>query len=148
MKTLVLIPFLYCLLVFDYREKKEGATQLNDLIKGRWTNERTQIQYIVDSHLVHEKEITAERGKVYDFDEKTVRVKYSDGTTAQGTYSLVMEEEKKVVLHLLGTTITYNLIAVTPTDMTWQTDLGDVYYYEGFTRKSAERAIYTEEFKK
>ncbi|MDQ4140915.1 MAG: hypothetical protein M3142_10365 [Bacteroidota bacterium] len=149
MKTFILIPLLYFLLGFGESEKQENSTQLNDLLKGKWTNERTQLQYIVDSHLVHEEEITEEKGKSYSFDTNTVRVIYPDGTTAQGTYSVFLEEEKKkVTLQIRGTTTTYTLIAITPTSMTWQTDLEDTSYSEGFTRKSAERAIYTEVFKK
>lgn len=149
MKILVFILLLYSLLSFGYRQKEVVTTQLNEQIKGRWTSNRTQLQYIVDSHLVHEEEITTERGKTYDFDGMTVRVTYPNGATAQGTYSVVMEDDKKkVVLQLLGTTTSYHLLAVTPTSMAWQKDLDDVYYYEGFTQKSAERALYTEEFKK
>ena len=62
---------------------------------------------------------------------------------------MVREAEKKnLVLHLAGTTTTYMLISVTPTYMVWQRDLDDVNYNEGSTQKSAERAVYTEVFKK
>jgi len=149
MKTFIYIPLLFCLLSLGYLEKKKVTIQLNDQIKGCWKSEQMQIQYIVDSHLVYEQELTPERGNVYDFDGTVVRVKYPDGTTAQGTYSVVKEaEEKKVVLHLPGTTTTYTLIALAPSRMVWQRDLDDVHYNEGLTQKSAERAIYTEVFKK
>ena len=147
MKTLILIPLLSSLMAFGYREK-EVLPQLNASLIGKWTNARVQVQYVVDSHLVHQQEITDKKGEVYDFAETTVRVKHTDGTTAQGTYSVVMEEEKKVVLYLNGTITSYTLIAATPTRLIWQTDLDDTYYYEGSARKSAERAIYTEEFKR
>ncbi|MGV3589804.1 MAG: hypothetical protein ACO1OF_22545 [Adhaeribacter sp.] len=149
MKLLTLLPLLFCFLGLSYPEQPEDAIQQKDQLKGTWQRDRIQIQYIVDSHLVHERELTAESGNVYDFDEATVRVKYPDGTTAQGTYAVVKEDEsKKVILHLPGNTTTYTLIAVTSTRMIWQRDLDDVYYTEGATQKSAERAIYTEEFKK
>jgi len=149
MKLLTFIPLLFCLLGLSFPEQPEVAIQQNDQLKGTWKSDRIQIQYIVDSHLVHEQELTAVSGNIYDFDEAVVRVKYPDGTTAQGTYAVVKEyETKKVVLYLPGTTTTYTLIAVTPTRMIWQKDLDDVYYKEGSTQKSAERAIYTEEFKK
>ena len=149
MKTLLFIPLLFCLLGLSYPEKQEVTIQLNEQIKGSWKSELIQIQYIVDSHLVHEQDITPEKGNVYDFEGTVVRVKYPDGTTAQGTYSVVREAEtKKVMLHLPGTTTTYLLIAVTPTSMVWQRDLDEVYYNHGSTQKSAERAIYTEVFKK
>jgi len=149
MKTLIFIPLLFCLLGLGYPEKKEITIQLHDWIKGSWKSEQIQVQYIVDSHLVYEREITTEKGNVYSFDDTVVRVKYPDGTTAQGTYAVVREaEEKKVVLHVSGTTTTYLLIALTPTRMVWQRDLDDVFYNEGLTQKSAERAIYTEEFRK
>ena len=149
MKQLILIPLLFCLVRLGSPEKEEVTIQRNDLIKGSWKSERIRIQYIVDSHLVYEQEVTAGSGNVYDFDNTMVRIKYPDGSTAQGTYSVVREEEeKKVVIHISGSTTTYTLIAVTPTRMIWQKDLDDVYYNEGQTQKSAERAIYTEEFKK
>lgn len=149
MKTLIFLPLLFCFLSLGYFQKKEVTIQGNGQIKGRWQSEQIQIQYIVDSHLVHEKEITPQRGNVYDFGDTVVRVKYPDGTTAQGTYTVVREaEEKKVVLRLPGTTTTYTLIALTPTHMVWQRDLDDVYYTEGSVQKSAERAIYTEELEK
>jgi hypothetical protein len=150
MKTLFLILLLYCCsLSYGNKANPEIPNALNDLVIGKWTNKRIQVQYIVDSHLVHEEEITAEKGKVYIFDNSTVRVEYMGGTTAQGTYTIIMEDErKKLVLNLSGTTTTYSLIALTSTSMAWQKDLEDTYYYEGFTRKSAERAIYTEEFTK
>jgi hypothetical protein len=149
MKTHIFLSFLFCLLGLGHWENKEVNFPFNNQLIGRWKSERIQIQYVVDSHLVHEQEISAEKGNGYDFDETTVRVKYPDGTTAQGTYSLVKEaEEKKLVLHLSGTTTTYLLISVTPTHMVWQKDLDNVNYNEDLTQKSAERAIYTEVFKK
>ncbi|KAA5547843.1 hypothetical protein [Adhaeribacter rhizoryzae] len=149
MKLLTFIPLLFCLLGLSYPEKQEVAMSQSDQLKGTWKRDRIQIQYIVDSHLVHEQEITAESGNIYDFEEEKVRVKYPDGTSAQGTYAVVKEyESKKVILNLPGNTTTYTLIAVTPTRMIWQRDLDDVYYKEGSTQKSAERAICTEEFKK
>jgi hypothetical protein len=147
MKTLIFIPFLFCLLKLGHWENKEVNSPFNNQIIGRWKTERIQIQYVVDSHLVHEQEISAEKGNGYAFDDTTVRVKYPDGSTAAGTYSLV-KEEKRLVLHLPGTTITYMLISVTPTHMVWQKDLDNVNYNEDLTQKSAERAIYTEVFKK
>jgi hypothetical protein len=149
MKTHIFLSFLFCLLGLGNWENKEVNFPLNNQLIGRWKSERIQVQYVVDSHLVHEQEISAEKGNGYDFDDTTVRVKYPDGTTAQGTYSLVKEaDEKKLVLHLSGTTITYLLISVTPTHMVWQKDLDNGHYNEDLTQKSAERAIYTEVFKK
>ncbi|PSR53570.1 hypothetical protein AHMF7605_08535 [Adhaeribacter arboris] len=149
MKILFFIPLLCWIVDVGPKVKPETNTPLNSSIKGKWTNERTHLQFIVDSHLVHEEEITDEKGKEYNFDGTTVQVIYPDGTTAQGTYSVFIEEEKKkLFMQLRGTTNTYTLIAVTPTSMAWQKDLEDTYYYEGFTRKSAERAIYTEELKR
>jgi hypothetical protein len=149
MKTLIFITLLFCSLSLGYLENKEDTIQLHERIKGRWQSEQIQIQYIVDSHLVHEQNITPERGNVYNFDGPVVRVKYPDGTTAQGTYTMVIEaEEKKVVLQLPDAITTYTLISVTPTRMVWQKDLDDVYYKEGSVQKSAERAIYTEVLKK
>ena len=149
MKLHILIPFWFCLLKLGYPNNQVIINQLNDDIKGSWKSEQIQIQYIVDSHLVHEQEISAEKSYKYDFDGTMVRVTYPDGTTAQGTYNVVKEAEKKlVVLNLPGTTITYILIAVTPSRLVWQRDLDDVYYNEGQTLKSAERAIYTEVLKK
>jgi hypothetical protein len=149
MKTHIFLSFLFCLLGLGNWENKEVNSPLNNQLIGRWKSERIQVQYVVDSHLVHEQEISAEKGNGYDFDDTTVRVKYPDGTTAQGTYSLVIEaDEKKLVLHLSGTTITYLLISVTPTHMVWQKDLDNGHYNEDLTQKSAERAIYTEVFKK
>ena len=149
MKILIFISFLFCLLGLGDWENKEVNCPLNHQIIGRWKTEQIQIHYVVDSHLVHEQEISAEKGNEYDFDDTTVRVKYPDGTTAQGTYSVVKEGEgKKLVLHLPGTTTTYLLISVTPTHMVWQKDLDNVNYNEDLTQKSAERAIYTEVFKK
>jgi len=148
MKLLILIPILLSLLNLNFWEKNEITLQQNNLLKGKWKSERIQVQYVVDSHLVHEQEITTEKCTVYDFENTIVRVKYPDGTSAQGTYSLVTEaEEKKIVLHLPSTTTTYLLISITPTHMIWQKDLDDVYYKEGLKQKSAERAIYTEVFK-
>ena len=150
MKILIFISFLFCLLGLGDWENKEVNSPPNNQLIGRWETEQIQIQYVVDSHLVHEQEISAEKGNGYDFDDTTVRVKYPDGTTAQGTYSVVKdaEEKKLLVLHLPGTTTTYLLISVTPTHMVWQKDLDNVNYNEDFTQKSAERAIYTEVFKK
>ena len=149
MKTHIFLPFLFCLMGLGHWENKEVNSPPNNQLIGRWKTEQIQIQYVVDSHLVHEQEISAEKGNGYDFDDTTVRVKYPDGTTAQGTYSVVKEAEgKKLVLHLPGTTTTYLLISVTPTHMVWQKDLDNVNYNEDFTQKSAERAIYTEVFKK
>jgi hypothetical protein len=149
MKTFIYIPVLFCLLNLGSLEKQEVTSQLHDQIKGCWQSEQIQIQYIVDSHLVYEQELPPERGNVYNFDGTVVRVKYPDGTTAQGTYAVVKEAEaKKVVLQVSGTTTTYTLIALNPTRMVWQRDLDDVYYTEGSTQKSAERAIYTEVLKK
>jgi hypothetical protein len=150
MKTHIFLSSLFCLLGLGHWENKEVNFPLNNQLIGSWKSEGIQIQYVVDSHLVHEEEISAEKGKGYDFDDRTVRVKYPDGTTAQGTYSLVKEAEEKklLVLHLPGTTTTYMLISVTPTHMVWQKDLDNVNYTEDLTQKSAERAIYTEVFKK
>ncbi|QMU29683.1 hypothetical protein [Adhaeribacter radiodurans] len=149
MKNLLLLPLFSCLLGLGYWTKQQTGTQLNDILKGKWGNERIQLQYIVDSNLMHEEEIISEKGKTYSFDGSTIQITYPDGTVAQGTYSVFMEEEKKkVALQLHGTTTTYTLIAVTPTSMTWQKDMEDTNYQEGLTRKSAERAIYTEVFKK
>src|SRR5688500_9296597 len=115
MKTFIFNSFLFCLLGLGLWENKEVNFPLNNQIIGRWKTVQIQIQYVVDSHLVHEQEISAEKGNGYDFDDTTVRVKYPDGTTAQGTYSVVKEaEKKKLVLHLPGTTTTYLLISVTP----------------------------------
>ncbi|GEO04598.1 hypothetical protein AAE02nite_22620 [Adhaeribacter aerolatus] len=149
MKTLIYFPLLFWLAGLGNPEKQQVAGQRHDSIKGSWKSGRIQIQYIVDSHLVHEQEIATEKGNVYDFDGTMVRVKYPDGTTAQGTYSVVREEKtKKVILHLPGITTTYTLIAVTSSRMVWQRDLDDVYYKAGQIQKSAERAIYTEELEK
>jgi len=149
MKTIIFIPFLFWLLKLGYLEKKEVLIQRNDQIKGKWKSEKAQVQYVVDSHLVYEQEVTTEKGNVYNFDDKEVQVTYPDGTTVQGTYAVVKEGEKKnLVLQVAGTTTTYMLISVTPTHMVWQRDLDDVNYNEGFTQKSAERAVYTEVFKK
>ena len=140
MKTFIFNSFLFCLLGLGDWENKEVNSPPNNQLIGRWETEQIQIQYVVDSHLVHEQEISAEKGNEYDFDDTTVRVKYPDGTTAQGTYSVVKEAEgKKLVLHLPGTTTTY---------MVWQKDLDNVNYNENLTQQSAERAIYTEVFKK
>ena len=150
MKILIFISFLFCLSGLGDWENKEVNFPPNNQLIGRWKTEQIQIQYVVDSHLVHEQEISAEKGNGYDFDDTTVRVKYPDGTTAQGTYSVVKEAEEKklLVLHLPGTTTTYMLISVTPTHMVWQKDLDNVHYNEDLTQKSAERAIYTEVFKR
>ncbi|RDC64517.1 hypothetical protein [Adhaeribacter pallidiroseus] len=136
-----------CALSYGYHEKQEIPNQLNSLLTGKWTSKQVQVQYIVDSHLVHEEKLTVEKGKAYIFDKTSVRVEYQGGTTALGSYKVMLEEErKKIALDLPGNSTTYSLIAITPTSMVWQKDLEDTYYYEGFTRKSAERAIYTEEF--
>ena len=149
MKVMALMLLLYCPINFISKGKQEVINKYDEQIKGKWTNERVQIQYIVDSHLVHEKEITTQKGKVFYFDGEKVQVKYPDGTTAQGSFNVLLDgEDKKLVIQLAGTTTTYNLVAVTPGSMVWQKDLEDVYYYDGTTRKSAERAIYTEEFKR
>ena len=145
MKTLILMPLLFCTLAFGFPAKQEAPAQQHEQLKGSWQTVQMQVQYIVDSHLVYEREIAAEKGNVYTFEGKVVRVKHPDGTTAQGTYTVVKEaEEKQVILQLPGTSATYTLIALTPTRMVWQRDLEDVFYNEGATQKSAERAIYTE----
>ena len=149
MKTLTLIPLLFCLLSFCIGVKKESTLPLNNQLKGKWKSERIQIQYVVDSHSVHEQDLTSEKGNLYDFDDTKVRVTYPDGKTTQGTYAVVNEgDEKKLELHLADEITTYLLISVTPTHMVWQRDLDHVTYTEGQTQKAAERAIYTEVVRK
>ena len=136
-----------CSLSYGNKERQEFTNQLNHLIIGKWTNKRIQVQYIVDSHLVHEEEITSEKGTVYTFDKTSFQIKYPGGTTAQGTYTVMLEDDKrKIVLNLPNATTIYSLVAITPSSMVWQKDLENTYYNEGSNRKSAERAIYTEEF--
>ena len=157
MKIVILIPLLFSLLESSHKEERENAapykisTQLtiDEQIKGKWVNEKSTLEYIVDSNLVHEREITEEKGTKYEFDGKTIWVTYKDGTTQQGSYSVINSEGKnQIILNLAGTTTSFNLIAGKPTSMIWQTDYDDLYYREGGKLKSAERVIYTMVLKK
>lgn len=147
-----LLPVLMCLVLFSCGEdeKDESIPAIDDQLKGTWVKSLIRLQYYdASGKMDFEDQVTEENGELYEFDASTLTATDNDDNSVETiSYTIINKDGGNFIILSDGTDeIEYKVISITEDKLIWQSEYEYLDYFNP-TRKTAEKAIYVEEFNK
>ncbi len=139
---------LFCFLILSCKKDEENPKTFNELVKGVWNVTTDKKEYFDAADTKVYEESTTNNFK-YIIEDNNI-ITNSGGTIAQyATYTLSEQNGKKYInLMAPGFNTVFEVTTLTETKMIWQREGQNIVYFEGGSRKTAPKTIFTIQLEK
>jgi len=153
--NLFLFPLLFALALTgcgkDEKSDPDPSPTVKSQLQGSWQKRLIRLQYYdAAGKMDFEDLVTEENDYVYTFDENTMTADYNDSSPLDvATYEIRSRGEKNYVHLSNGTDEVENeILKLNSSELIWQDEYEYLNYSKGNVSKTADHAIYIEEFDK